>query len=225
MSVNDPTETEFWVDRWNQGQTAFHLDRVNPVLLKVFDSLAIPRGSSVLVPLCGKTHDLVWLRDQGLNVTGIEVSALAIKDFAVEQGIEFDKSPCSSGVLWTSENLRIFEGDFFAVTADELGTVELVYDRAALIALPEPARKAYVDHLDRIAGNARQSLIITLEYDQSEMQGPPFSVSYDEVERLFGGKFEVMPISTKDVLSDIPRFKEAGLTRLHEPVYRLEPLK
>ena len=39
------------------------------------------------MPLCGKSLDLLWLRDQGHLVIGVELSATAFEDFCLENGI------------------------------------------------------------------------------------------------------------------------------------------
>jgi thiopurine S-methyltransferase len=59
-------------------------------------------------------------------------------------------------------------------------------------------------------------LLVTLEYPQEQMQGPPFSVSPAEVERLYGPLGEVRLLRRDDVLSENRRLAERGVTALHE---------
>ncbi len=216
-------ENEFWLERWQQGQTAFHLDRPNPLLLKHWPSLSVPVGASVFVPLCGKSHDLQWLASQGYQVSGVELSPVAIESFFKEHRLAFEKETIAGGYLWRSDNLRFFEVDFFALDAEILGSIDFVFDRAALIALPQAMRKRYVDRINQLTGKARTTLLITLEYDQSVMNGPPFSVPEQEVTALFAGDFSITRLSNDDILEKMPRFKERGLTALREPVYLLTP--
>jgi thiopurine S-methyltransferase len=60
-----------------------------------------------------------------------------------------------------------------------------------------------------------------MEYPQGEMSGPPFSVSEDEVRRLYAARYAVTLLHTKDILAENPRFRERGLSVLREKVYRL----
>ena len=65
-----------------------------------------------------------------------------------------------------------------------LKKVDAIYDRAALVALPEAIRKQYTAHLRALTDNAPQ-LLICFEYDQSIHAGPPFSISADEVRQHY----------------------------------------
>lgn len=216
-------ENEFWIQRWQQGQTAFHLDRPNPLLLKHWPTLSVKTNASVFVPLCGKSHDLIWLARQGFKVSGVELSSVAIEGFFREHELSFETHTLDEGVLWQSENLKIFQCDLFKMDAQMLGPVDVVFDRASLIALPQSMRKGYVEKLNQLAGSKRTSLLITLEYDQARMDGPPFSVPQHEVDALFSQDFKIERLSNDDIVDRMPRFKEKGLTELREPVYRLSP--
>jgi thiopurine S-methyltransferase len=64
-------------------------------------------------------------------------------------------------------------------------------------------------------------LLISLDYDQARMQGPPFAVTAAEVRALFEADFHVDALAEVDVLAENPRFAQRGLDRLGEHVYRL----
>lgn len=51
--------SKFWQQRWQEERIGFHKSDVNPELIKHFSALALPFGSRVLVPLCGKSVDMV----------------------------------------------------------------------------------------------------------------------------------------------------------------------
>ncbi|MEA9481868.1 hypothetical protein VC290_16130, partial [Xanthomonas campestris] len=74
-------DTDFWLQRWQDGQTGFHQDEVMPLLQKHWPALQLPAHARVLVPLCGKTLDLHWLAAQGHRVLGVEISPLAVTQF------------------------------------------------------------------------------------------------------------------------------------------------
>ena len=53
------------------------------------------------------------------------------------------------------------------------------------------------------------------------MNGPPFSVSDEEVRALYGDHFEITSLANMDVLADNPHLQQKGLKRLVESVYKL----
>ena len=171
---------DFWHQRWHNQQIGFHQSEINPFLLTHFQNLGLQAGQRVFVPLCGKSLDMHWLLAQGLQVIGAELSQLAVDAFFTE--LKLSPEITQSGPLrhYRTEQIEIFQGDFFALTQDQLGTVDAIYDRAALIALPDEMRKEYSRHLMSITQTAPQ-LLISFQYDQSLVPGPPFSVSTTEV--------------------------------------------
>jgi thiopurine S-methyltransferase len=171
---------EFWHKRWADNQIGFHESAVNPLLVAHLDSLALPQGARVFVPLCGKTLDIDWLLSRGYRVAGAELSTSAVAQLLERLGVKPAIHRQGGLERHCAPGLDIFVGDIFQLTAAMLGTVDAVYDRAALIALPPDMRGRYVQHLRAICGSVPQ-LLITLDYDQSVVDGPPFSVSAAEV--------------------------------------------
>lgn len=216
-------EPEFWRQRWQENQIGFHLDAVNPSLIKHWPGLAVKPGARVFVPLCGKTVDMAWLVAQGYVVEAIELSELAIEQFFSEQSLAFERQEVDGWVSYRAENIRIWCGDFFELTTQQLGQIDAVYDRAALIALPLELRGRYVQKLLSLTRSAPQFLI-TLSYDQGQMSGPPFSVSNSEVNELYRHAYGELtgPDAENDVLASHGHFAERGLTALHECVYLLQ---
>ncbi|MRI31534.1 thiopurine S-methyltransferase [Endozoicomonas sp. OPT23] len=208
-----------WQDRWQEGRIGFHLPEYNKQLLKYWPELEVKENSSVFVPLCGKTLDLVWLRQQGNKVTGSELIEMAVKAFFNEQG--FDPEVKQQGELsyWSYSGLSLIQGDFFAIP-DYSIDASVFYDRAALIALPESMRKQYVEKLLQAAPAIEKGLLITVEYEQSQMSGPPFSVSESEVRSLYSNRFDIKLLARER--TDLsPKMKAAGLTGMSEVVYQL----
>ncbi|HMW50136.1 MAG TPA: thiopurine S-methyltransferase, partial [Cellvibrionaceae bacterium] len=140
----------------------------------------VPPGGRIFLPLCGKTRDIAWLLSQGYKVVGAELSALAIEQLFAELGVQPTRAYFGNVVLYRAPNIDIFVGDIFALTHLMLGKVDAIYDRAALVALPENKRKFYSSHLIDIAARVPQ-LLICFEYDQSQMPGPPFAILEAEV--------------------------------------------
>lgn len=173
-------EHNFWLDRWQTNQIGFHLADANPLLVKHFKSLALPAGSRIFIPLCGKTLDIAWLLSQGHRVVGAELVEMAIIQLFDQLGVAPNISTVGELKRYSAHNIDIFVGDIFKIKADMLGTVNAIYDRAALVALPSEMRIQYTAHLKVITQNAPQ-LLITFEYDQTLVPGPPFSVNAAEV--------------------------------------------
>ncbi len=177
-------EASFWHQKWECNEIGFHQDEVNPLLEAGFSKLNLAKGSRVFLPLCGKTNDIAWLLGAGFRVVGAELSEIAIRDLFQELGLIPEVTELENLRCYSAKQIDIFVGDIFSVTTALIGEVDAVYDRAALVALPALLRVDYAKHVARLAGNAPQFLI-TFEYDQWLMDGPPFSVSAAEVEQHY----------------------------------------
>jgi thiopurine S-methyltransferase len=190
-------DASFWHAKWEKSEIAFHQDDFNPLLLDHFSALSLPIGSRVFVPLCGKTRDILWLLQSGYRVVGAELSRLAVEQLFAE--MELIPGVTETGALthFAAEDIDIYVGDVFELTAAQLGQVDAVYDRAALVALPTAMRQRYADHLVTSTGRARQ-LLISYDYDQSVQNGPPFAVGADEVRwnAAPGAKVSICTVST-----------------------------
>lgn len=186
---------DFWLERWSKGQTGFHEREVNPLLVAHFHRLRVPPGGQVFLPLCGMTLDIDWLLARGFQVSGVELSPLAVAQLFHRLGIEPDIDTGGPLPCWRGPSLRVFVGDFFALDAQQLGAVQAVWDRAALIALPPPMRGDYTAHLEAVTQGAVQ-LLVTLDYDQAQMPGPPFSVDGDEVRRWYAHRSPQLLVCT-----------------------------
>lgn len=191
-------EASFWHNRWQTNQTGWHERAVNPLLIAHFPSLHVPPGKRVFVPLCGKSLDLGWLLSQGYAVAGAELSELAVTQLFADLGMEPRVSQVGPLRLFHGEKIDIFVGDIFDLTREMLGPADVVYDRAALVALPETVRTRYTAHLKAITGLAPQ-LVIGYQYDQSVVDGPPFSVSPEELRRHYGEDYTLTPLARVDV--------------------------
>jgi thiopurine S-methyltransferase len=191
-------DPSFWHQRWEKNEIAFHEGKANALLVKHFRELSLAKGRRVFVPLCGKTRDISWLLSNGYRVAGAELSQVAIEQLFLELGMQPEISKVGEVEQWSAKNIAIFVGDIFALSRKILGPVDVVYDRAALVAFPEDMRKRYTAHLTEITGKALQ-LLICFEYDQSLMDGPPFSISHEEVHRHYEGVYDLTLLASTDV--------------------------
>jgi thiopurine S-methyltransferase len=214
-------QPEFWHKKWASNQIGFHLLDVNPYLQRHWASLALAAQTRVMVPLCGKSLDLRWLAQQGHEVLGVELSEQAVEDFFREQQLEPQIIEEGAFKVYRAGSVELWVGDFFALTAADVADCAALYDRAALIALPPPMRERYAAHLQNILPADFRGLLITLDYDQTQMPGPPFAVSDGDVQQLLSGAWQVQLLEEQDVLGESWKFLQAGVTRLEERVYRV----
>lgn len=209
---------DFWHQKWEKNEIGFHLPEANPLLLKHFSSLNLKQNARVFLPLCGKTLDIAWLLAQGYRVAGAELSALAIDDLFNSLQLTPNIKNIGEITHYSAANIDMFVGDIFKVTPAMLGKVDAVYDRAALVALPDVMRKQYSVHLIALSNNAPQFLIC-FAYDQTVHAGPPFSIDANEVSQHYQ--------STYDLTLLVSELMPTGLKGQHpctEQVWWLKPL-
>lgn len=189
-------DAKFWHQRWEKNDIGFHQPEANPSLVKNFETLNLAKGSRVFLPLCGKTRDLSWLLSNGYQVVGVELSKIAVHQLFSELEIEPEISSSSEVIHYRANDIDIFVGDIFNVSDKRLGSVDAIYDRAALVALPADTRKQYTTHLLNITDRAPQ-LLICYEYDQQLMDGPPFSVGLEEVKQHYAQSYDITCLERK----------------------------
>ncbi|HEY4073841.1 MAG TPA: thiopurine S-methyltransferase [Herbaspirillum sp.] len=220
---------DFWLERWRDGRTFFHQAKVMPSLQKYWPALGVPAGSRVLVPLCGKSLDMLWLAEQGLRVLGVELSQIAAEQFFAENALHPEIADSALGRHYSAStataDIEIICGDIFKLDAATLASCTAVYDRAALIALPPPMREPYVRHVYGQLADGYRGILITLDYAQEQMAGPPFSVPDAEVQALYAGHCEAAMADRRGILDEEPKFAERGLKKLEEIVYRMQGVR
>lgn len=216
-------EANFWHERWERAEIGFHQQHINTHLQQFWSHLELHPGQRVFVPLCGKSLDLLWLASQGHPVTGVELSPVAVAAFFAENGLQPRRWREGTFEVWEVDEIRILLGDFFDLEPQHLADVAGVYDRASLIALPPPMRQRYAQHLTSILPPRVRVLLVTMEYDQRVLAGPPFAVDEAETRALYQATYTVELLYTRDALAEESRWRERGLTWLFERVYRLSP--
>ena len=199
-----------WRSRWHEGKIGFHLGEPHAGLREFSDRLLDEPGR-VLVPLCGKAVDLRYLAERGHEVVGIEFVEKAARDFFDEQSLPCERRDGDHPV-YAGGSIEIHVADVFTISNEDVGSIDAVYDRAALIALPEDQRGVYAGRLMRWLRPGGRMLLVTLAYDQARMSGPPFSVPDDDVHRLFGELCEVERLATTSDEKPPARFAEQGIT-------------
>ncbi len=157
-------DTAFWLKTWqDEQQYGFHEQQVNPLLARFWPTINTLSGGRVFVPLCGKSLDMLWLAEQGFQVIGVELSPIAVKAFYKENGLKPKKKRIGNFVRWCSGNISIWCGDFFALSKQQIGKIDAVFDRAALSAMPEESQEIYLKQLLALLNRDTRLLLLTLE--------------------------------------------------------------
>ncbi len=213
---------EFWHQRWQENKIGFHLPKVNANLLKHVSRLQLTSGAKVFVPLSGKSNDLIFLQQQGYDIVANELSQLAVTAFFTENKISYANNDEENGLLiYQSEKIKFLQGDFFALKGNNIGHIDALYDRAALIALPKEMRILYVEQIKQLITTAHKILLVTLEYQQDLKQGPPFSVTQEEVNELFQQNYDIQLLDEQQIAKDQRSDSSQGIEML-EKTYLLK---
>jgi len=191
-------DESFWNEKWKNNEIAFHENDANPSLVKHFKEFSLAKGSRVFLPLCGKTRDIAWLLSNEYRVAGAELSEIAIDQLFMELGIKPAITEFSKLKHYNAKYIDIFGGNIFHLTDKLLGAGDMIYDRAALVALPAAMRNQYTVHLTQITGKAPQ-LLISYEYDQTINEGPPFSVINEEIMLQYSGSYNIRLLASTDL--------------------------
>ncbi|PVV21962.1 MAG: thiopurine S-methyltransferase [gamma proteobacterium symbiont of Ctena orbiculata] len=211
-----------WLQRWKENNIGWHHVEFNQHLLNHWHALYLPQGSMVLAPLCGKSRDMVWLAGHGYRIRGVELSPLAIEAFFKEHALQPRIEYLGDFECWRDGPFEIYCGDIFDLEQIDNSDVNAVYDRASLVALNPDQRIHYAQMLKRFLPEQAKVLLITMEYPQGEMDGPPFSVSDDEVRALFKQRFSIQHLHSLNILQDTDRYREKGVSQMLEHVYLLK---
>lgn len=218
-------ELSYWQSRWNKGHTGFHMHGGYPALARHWDSLEISGDANVLVPLCGKSDDLDFLSKKTGSVTGVEISGRAVHEFFRERKIDVSKRNSYGFSIYSGHNIELWCGDFFRFPEIHTPSFDLIYDKAALIALPEQMRKRYASKIISLTDLHTQYLLHHFEYDQKEMTGPPFSVSKEEIQFYFESDYNINVLEEAEMdIGRYKKFKDRGLSSyLRERLLFLTP--
>lgn len=215
-------EPGFWHDKWHQQQIGFHQQDINPFLVKYWQKLALPAAAKVFVPLCGKSLDMCFLAEQGHQVIGCELNELAVQQFFSDNQLEMTKTAVGEHQHYQTEQISLYQGDIFTLPNELTQDVTAFYDRAALIAWPESMRAQYAKQLASLLPSGSLGLLVTLDYPQEALNGPPFAVSPTWVETYLTDDFEIQLLDCQDVLADNPRLIKKEVPWLNEAAYFLK---
>lgn len=211
---------EFWYQKWQVKDIGFNQSQPNRLLQRYISLLNLKPGSGIFVPLCGQSIDMLWLAEQGYLVTGLELSPIACEAFFGDHKLPMEIVEIDEYRLYCGDRITIICGDFFKLVPAILNNIDAIYDRAALIALPNELRKQYARLLMNCLGSTGTMLLLSLTYCPNMMETPPFSVTEDEIRALYGADFDI------DLLYEEPcevpaHLKVKGVKKASEQAYLL----
>ena len=211
----------FWLDRWEKADTGFHQEVAHDFLLRHWPALGVPSGAQVLVPLCGKSNDMVWLAEHGHTIIGTELAAMAVDQFFAAR----TRAPAAvTEGAFTVKRAGPFEiwcGDHLALDPAVTRRIGGVFDRAAFVAMPLVMQRAYAEKLAELTPPDVPVLLVSLDYDPSEMDGPPFPITAETIEGLFGPNFRISVLEKRDGLASSANLRRRGLSALSETAWKL----
>ncbi|WP_428087008.1 thiopurine S-methyltransferase [Candidatus Thioglobus sp.] len=210
-----------WIKRWQEGKIGWHKKLPNSKLIEFITCLKLCKNSTIFVPLCGKSVDMLYLLEKGYRIIGVELSELAAEQFFKENELEYSIKKTDQFIIYYAPNIQIYCGDFFDLNAHDLKAVSAVYDRAALIALPADLRQEYTQHLYSIIQAGCRVLLLTLNYPQSQISGPPFAVNQAQVLSLYKNGFDCQLLQCFNDLENEPKFQRANVDFIEKATYCL----
>ena len=190
-------EEAFWHEKWATENIGFHESEANKLLVKYFPKMNLKEGQRIFLPLCGKTLDIGWFLDQGYRVVGAELSAKAINELFDGLGITPKKTELDGLTLYQGPGIDVFVGNIFKITPEHIGSVDMIFDRAALVALPKEMRVDYTEHLRKLTDTAPQ-LLLAFTYKEGLTKGPPFSVDENEIKQHYASAYEIMLLDQEE---------------------------
>ena len=214
-----------WLHFWESNETNWHSDTITQELVEYFELFELEPEDKVFVPLCGKSLDMLYIMNQGFSVVGVEISEIGVRQFFRENDLTYKITRVDDFELYSSENLEIYCGDFFSLTSKHLNNVKAVLDSKSLIALEPDLRQKYVKYLNDIISVGARILLVTLQYPQHQMSGPPFSVDKSEVESLFSMTFETRELKSFDDIENESKLVRAGVDYINNAAYCLRKVR
>ncbi|WP_372654723.1 thiopurine S-methyltransferase [Halobacteriovorax sp.] len=206
-------EREFWEKAWDERNIGFHMSETNAFLKWAIENQVIQKRKTALVPLCGKTLDLIFLRDLGFSVYGVELAEKAVLEFFNENDLEFSIKQSENFKIFETRGITIFCGDLFKLTSSNIPEVDFIYDRASNVALPPEMREDYYKKIKELSSANTEMLLLTGHSLDNDKHGPPFSIPKNEIEaayKEFSQEFKILQEKKKKITSK--RLKEQGIS-------------
>jgi thiopurine S-methyltransferase len=204
-------EISYWESRWRKNNIGFHLPHVYEPLIRFWAESKLPANPTILVPLSGKSLDILWMMNQGARVVAVEAVEQAVTEFFYEHRITPEKSERYGFTIFRFETLEFWVGDFFKLPDTEMPEFDLIYDKAAISALPKEMRKEYAEKIKSLTNSTTRILTHHFEYNQHQMSGPPFSVPLSELISYYSVMFNCKILDESNTADNYGKFSRRGL--------------
>jgi thiopurine S-methyltransferase len=214
-------DPRYWIKRWEQGHIGFHAEEPHEILIRVWEK-HIQHASSAFVPLCGKSKDIKWLSERGLRVIGCELSEIACRSFFEENALSYTTREFKEFIIFESVGIEIWCGDIFDLKPNYLPNWDLIYDRAALVALPEHMRQGYVNKIADLTPEGAQKLLLSFDYKSKDTIGPPFNITPKHIPELYSSWAKVEKITERKItVVEASKLYKNGVRQITEETYLL----
>ncbi|MBC7429440.1 MAG: hypothetical protein H7336_12555 [Bacteriovorax sp.] len=176
--MKNNTPLNFWNQVWQDGTIRFHQNVFNSQMVSKFRDVDL-NGKTVLIPLAGKTRDILFFLEKGAQVTAVEFVEQAIIEFFENNEIQYTKI----GNLYQCENLKFYAMDFFAFTTEK--KFDVLFDRASQVVFAPAERPYYYQHMSTLIDTHTMLLLGAIEHTGPADFGPPHKISQAEVKNAY----------------------------------------
>jgi len=217
------TNSKKWVDVWQQNNIEFHEGHYNQDLLDYQHHLGNLQDKNVFIPFCGKSQDMLWFQEQGANVIGIELSSIAVEAFFSKNHFDYrcHQSQNPPFMLFKRDRITLFCGDFFQLPPKNIKSIDIVYDRGALVALPKETRLLYVNKLTTLIPSGCYVVLNTIEFNTANEASPPYSVSPKEIQTLYSKDYKIQLLHHEKNATVPTHLKSRHLRNYQRRIYLL----
>lgn len=166
-----------WEQRYRLGDTPWDKGVATPVLDEVFARIAF--GPRVLVPGCGKGHDVrcIAARHPTADVLGLDLAPSAI-------------TACKSFPKAGRE--RYATGDFLALEETLRAAFDTLWEHTLFCAIDPAMRRAYAASArDALVPAGLLAAVFYMDPDHGD-GGPPYPATSAELDALFGSHFAIV---------------------------------
>ena len=211
---------KIWKAKWKRNDIGFHQPAINPLLQQYLPQLHLSANDDILVPLCGKSLDMDLLTDSGYHVIGIEVSKVAIQAYFDARNVKPKREKKGKFIRWWHQDMEIWCGDIFNLSANEIGHVKTLYDCASLTAFPPDSRPYYVRHFYEKLSQHSQILLITTETADEQQQNSVSTID-SEIQSLYEANYHIELLHGQSSLKQDPEYPDEPNKPMEEKVYLL----
>jgi len=165
--------THFWQEKFTSGQTPWDRGSAHPQLKVWLAAGLIPAQAQVLVPGCGRGHELVALGRAGIAALGLDYTPAAVEAARANLGDLPGRVELADVLQWQSPELQ-----------------DIVYEQTCLCALHPDHWQPYAQQIHRWLkpGGLLLALFMQARRESAEqgvVEGPPYHCDINAMRALF----------------------------------------